>query len=73
MGVYISDIKVKIMNEKKVNLTYIFLRRAIVELIGLDTDVGTFLHLDLEHGRVNDGFVHLVLLVVAVEGSGTLG
>ena len=73
MGVYSRDIKVKIIDEMKVNLTYIFLRRAVVELIGLDADVGAFLHMHLEHGRVNDSLVHLVLLVIAVEGSGTLG
>lgn len=53
--------------------TYIFFRRAIVVLVGLDANESSLLHLDLEHGLVCHGLVDLVLLAVAVEGSSTLG
>lgn len=50
----------------------VFLRRTIVELVWLNADVAGLLHLNLEHGSVNDGFVHQVLLLVTMKGSSAL-
>lgn len=41
-------------------------------MVGLDTHVSRFLKLNLEHGLVSHGLVHLVLLRVAVHGGSTL-
>ena len=44
----------------------------VVILVRLDTNDSTLFHLELELGMVNDRFVDLVLLIIAVECGGTL-
>ena len=51
----------------------VFLGRSIVELIWLHSDKPRFLQLHLQKRLVVNGFVHLVLLTIAMHGSRTLG
>jgi len=50
----------------------IFLRRAVVVLVWLDTDHGILFHLDLHQTLINNMLVNLVLLAVSVKGSSAL-
>ena len=50
-------------------LTYVFLGRPIVELIGLDAHQALLLKLNLEEGSVGECLMNLILLLISMQGS----